>query len=459
VTDGQTAETTDKGVADLCRWAAALRWPDIPEAVRERAAMIFLDDLAAIVAARAEPEVIAFQQRLADYSGPREATIFAADPRQVDRYSAALANGGAADWCELDGGYRAVICHAGLYCMSAILAEGEAAGASVEEMLTALVAGYEVVARIGRAFTFEGLVLHPHGSLAAVGAAASVARLRNLSPDHFAAAVASGATMVCPGPYNHAIEGALIRNMWPGMAAQAGLRAADWAVIGIAGRADSVRRVFAEAFRGDMAPDELASALGGDFAVSGGYHKIHACCQYGHSAVEAVQAALAGRTLDPKKIARIEVETHWKGRTLDNVSPQTTLAAKFSMQHIVAAAVLFGHANAEAFHATTLKAPAISALREKVAIGAFLPEREWPNDRPARVRIVLDDGAMLSGECLSARGGPDRPFSEAEILAKIDAIMTPAYPASPAFVAGMAALDGDLLSRRWSHIVRDIIAR
>ena len=79
MTDGQTAETTDKGVADLCRWAAALRWPDIPEAVRERAAMIFLDDLAAIVAARAEPEVIAFQQRLVDYSGPREATIFAAD--------------------------------------------------------------------------------------------------------------------------------------------------------------------------------------------------------------------------------------------------------------------------------------------------------------------------------------------------------------------------------------------
>lgn len=441
----------DDGMRDLCAWAAALEWNDVTTDARRRAAMIFIDDLAAIVAARAEPQVQAFQARLAEYSAREEAVIFGETPIRVDRYSAALANGAAADWCELDGGYRPVICHAALYCLPAILSEGEAGNALLKDMLTALVAGYEVVARVARAFTFEGLVLHPHGSLAAVGAAAGVARLRGLSPDLFADTVASGATMVCPGPYGHAIDGALIRNMWPGMAAQAGLRAADWASMGIAGRGDSARRVFGDAFGGTAHPEELTVELGKDFAVLGGYHKMHACCQYAHSAVEAAQIALNAGPTPPAadRIARIEVDTHWKGRTLDNATPETTLAAKFSIQHIVAASVAFGHANAEAFHSETLSDSAMATLRGKVMINAFEPEQPWPNDRPARVRIILEDGEVLSGECLSARGGPDRPFSDADILAKAEAILVSPYARFSGLIGKIAALDETTLAAEW----------
>ena len=103
--DGHGAAIAE-GLAELSRWAASLAWRDVPEAVQRRVARGFADDLAVIVAARAEPELAALVARLARASGPPEATLFDGSGRRLDRYSAALANGSAADWCELDGGYR-----------------------------------------------------------------------------------------------------------------------------------------------------------------------------------------------------------------------------------------------------------------------------------------------------------------------------------------------------------------
>ncbi len=461
--DGSSPARSDStriadGLNELCRWAAAVTWADVPEAIRRRAAMVLSDDLAAMIAARDEPEVIGLQDGMAKSSGAAEATIFNGRGQRLDRYSTATANGSAADWCELDEGYRRVVCHAGLYSVPALLAEAEATGASGEDLLRALVIGYEISARIARTFTWSTLTLHPHGSLAAVGAAVSVASLRGLSHEALAAAVSSAATMVHPAPFNHTVEGALVRNVWPGVGAWTGLRSVDWAVIGITGRPESLYDVYATAFGGDVHPEELTEGLGTEWALVDGYHKLHACCQYAHSAVEAtlalVESGLAGNGTDG--IRRIHIDTHWRGQKLDKVHPPTTLAAKFSMQHILATTAHFGHAGAEAFHADTLADPAIGALREKVTIGAFAPEPDWPNDRPARVRWEMEDGRTATEEVLSARGGPDRPFDPEEITEKVVGIVEGPYPAMPAVLRSILALDPARLSRPWNETVTEM---
>ena len=72
-----------------------------------------------------------------------EATVFRGGRKRTDRYSAAVANGAAAGWCELDEGYRAVPCHGGLCVLPALWAEAEAEGRTVRELLRALAIGYE----------------------------------------------------------------------------------------------------------------------------------------------------------------------------------------------------------------------------------------------------------------------------------------------------------------------------
>ncbi|MGH6896225.1 MAG: MmgE/PrpD family protein [Geminicoccaceae bacterium] len=452
---GTQARAIATGQEALAAWASGLRWQDIPRSIRGHAALVLADDLAAIIAARDEPEIVALQNGLAASSGPAEATVFNGRGQRFDRYSAAIANGSAADWCELDEGYRRVICHAGLYCVPALLAEAEATGAKGEDLLRALVIGYEVASRVARTFTFEQLTLHPHGSLAAVGAAAAVAALRRLPVATLASSISSAATMVMPAPYNHAIQGALVRNVWPGVGGAIGLRAADWATIGIAGRPESLYDVYAGAFGADVDPAELTDGLGASWALSDGYHKIHACCQYAHSAVEASLALM--EQLPPGwstgSLKQIRIETHRYGLTLDNLHPRTTLAAKFSMQHILAATAAFGHAGAAAFYAHTLHDPDIATLRQAVEITAFEPQPEWPNDRPARVTWAFEDGTMLSEVCLSARGGPDRPFQAAEIEAKVVGIVDTVYPRMGGWLVPIMRLDQAGLDATWGSTV------
>ena len=443
------------GLRELTRWSASLQWTDIPDSIQRRAAIVLADNLAAIVAARDEPEVIAFHDGLVAASGPAAATVFNGRDQRLDKYSAALANGGVSDWCELDEGYRRTICHAGIYCIPALLADAEGGAATTEDLLRALVVGYETITRIARTFTDPSLTLHPHGSLAAVGAAASIAALRRLPFDQAAAAISTAATLVVPGPYNHAVKGALVRNVWPGVGAWSGLRAVDWATIGITGAPESLHDVFAGALGAKVEPDALTGELGLSWGLADGYHKLYACCQYGHSAVEA-SLQLRERLRDGQDasaIRAIHIDTHWRGRTIDNATPATTLAAKFSMQHILAASAHFGHAGAEAFHASTLSDPAIAALRARVAIGSYDPEPQWPNDRPAKVTWQLASGETLTEEVPSARGGPDRPFTPDEIKAKVRGIVEPAYPAMYGVLERLMALDGELAGKPWREIV------
>lgn len=438
----------------LADWSAGLTPDAVPADIRRRAALILWDDLGAMLAARDEPEVRALRRKIAESGGRAEATVFDGGSTRTDRYSAALGNGSAADWCELDGGFRPVVCHAALYVLPALLAEAEAADAAVPDLLAALVVGYETVARVAKAFSFPALKLHPHGGLATIGAAAAVAHLRGHDAATRLDALTSAATLVVPGPFGHAVEGALVRNVWPGHCAQNGLRAVDWAEIGIAGTSSSLRAVFCDILGAEAEPEALSADLGSDWAVSQGYHKMHACCQYAHSTVEAIQGALDGHVLDAADISEIRIETHEKALKLENAAPRTTLAAKFSMQHVAAATLLTGAADAGAFHPDTLSDAGFAAVRDRVTLVPFEPALPAPEDRPARVRITLGSGRTLTGECRSARGGPDRPFTPDEIREKGRRSIDAAYPGGADRLAPILGGAGDGL--RWGSLVRDM---
>lgn len=448
------------GVTALGRWAAEVDFAALPDAVWRRAALVVADNLAAVVASRDEPELRLLGDQLLRRAAPPEATVFQGGRPRTDRYSAAVANGAAAGWCELDEGYREVPCHGGLYVLPALWAEAEAEGRTVREMLRALAIGYEVVTRFARGFRFPDQRLHPHAALPAIGAASGVAAIRRLPAGTFLDAIAGASTMVAPGPFNHAVKGALVRNVWAGVGAWTGLRSVDWAGFGIGGAASSPYDAFVDGLGAEARPDELAAALGRSWGIEDGFHKIYACCQYAHSAVEALEALLARRPdiEAARDVDRIVVETHRRGLALDNRRPATGLAAKFSLPHIVASVGHLRHTGAEAFSAATLTNPAIAALRERVVLELYEPERRWPEDRPARVTWLLRTGERLQAECRSARGGPDRPFAPSEIVDKLRGIASPVYPQMAEICQSLVALDGVLLETPWTEAVARMTA-
>jgi 2-methylcitrate dehydratase PrpD len=446
------------GLTALCNWAVAVRGKALPDSVRRRAAMVLADDLSAIVVAAGEPQIAQARALLLACGGAPEATVLAEGAFRATREQAAAANGLAVCWAELDEGYRPLPCHAGAYVLPALLAEAEATDRTMDEVLGALAVGYEITARVARAYPFHRLSVHPHAAFNAIGAAAGLSALRGHDAETMFAAITAASTMVNPGPFNHAIEGALVRNVWTSIGATAGFRAADFAPLGIAGLRGALHDVFVDCFGCRPRSEELSCDLPsgrGAWAIESGYHKLHACCQYTHSAVEA-SLSLAERVSDHARIVGIEVETHARGLALDVRAPETVLAAKFSMPHAVAAVAVRADAGPRSFDTASLADPAIAQLRKTVRLVPHDDVRAAPNDRPARVHWILDDGSRLTAAVDSARGGADQPFSEAELMDKFARLTRDTFPAAGEVLAGMVA--GRDIGAPWRDVLTRIVA-
>ena len=448
----QAAANTRK----LIEWAADAVGKPLPEPVRRRAAIILSDDIGAMVAGSLETQVAkAREGLLRTSSGKSEATVLAKGAPRADRYAAASANGMAITWCELDEGFRNASCHGGAYTIPALLAEAEAQGRTVEEVLRALAVAYEVTTRFALAFPFPVFNVHPHAAFAAMGGAAAASLARRQDAQTMLAAVTGGASMSFAGPFDTAVEGALVRNAWTAAGAWLGVRAADWAEAGIGGNDVTPYDVFVGAYKTNVKPDALVAGLGDTWSVTNGYHKVFACCAYAHSAIEATLELLGRMQKKKEEIAEIVVEAAPGGQALRNAAPQTVLAAKFSMPHAIAATVQLGTAGARAFTQDKLEDAAISKLRSRVRLQPYPDIKPAPNDRPARVTMRFNDGAEMSAVVESARGGADKPFDEPTLLSKLAENAGAVFPAAPETLKKVIAGDPNLLSQFW----RDALAR
>lgn len=451
----ESREACAREVRRLAGWAAGTGASDLPREVLARGVRVIADDLAAIIGARDEPEVARFHTRVLERAAAREATLYRGGVSRTDRISAAVANAVAADWLELDEGYRITPCHAGIYVLPALLAEAEYRNLPFSEVLRALGLGYEIVTRVARAWTPKAFSMQSHGRYSAIGAAAGVALARGAGASSLLDALSAAVTLIGPSPRNHLAEGVLVRNAWPAAGAWAGAMAVEWAECGIAGTPGAFYDVYTTVLGGEAHPERLTAELGRSWAILDGYTKVYACCQHLHSAVEAtiaMRGELEARgALDD--ITAITVETHALALPLANPRPQTTLGAKFSMSHAVAAALIIGSGGAEAFAAATLAEPRLGRLRERVAMKPWTPELAPPNDRPARVTIELRDGRRFQRECLSAQGGPDRPLPAATVFEKLSSLAAPAYPNIRAVFEALSELSPTRLAQGWSDII------
>ena len=444
-----------RALGELTHWACSVRFDQLPAAVRERAAMVLVDDLSAMIAGFSDPECAALTDLMLTTGGAGAATVFNGRSGRSDRYTAASINAAAGTWCELDEGYRRTLCHAGIYVLPALLAEAQARDATMREVLCALVTAYEVVTRIARGFPGTTRELHPHGCFAALGAAAAVALLRNESAAMLAQVLNTASLMINPTPLAQAFDGALARNVFTAIGTGNGMRAADWAPIGITALDSAAVGAFAVGLGAGIDAAALVNDLGEDWAILSNFQRRFACCQFGHSTIESTLELLARmpaqRSVDD--IERIVVEIHPLGYKLNNTTPVTTLGARFSLPHITAACTRLGHANVSAFFHEQITDPGIAALRERVQLVPFSPAPLPPKDRPARVTWHFSDGSELMAECESAHGEPGRPFTPHDVEEKATTIAAGTYPQLVAVAAALMACEPDVLAQTWPSLL------
>jgi 2-methylcitrate dehydratase PrpD len=159
----------------LAQFAAQTQWDDIPQAVQRHAKLVLLDTIGVVLAGSVRPEVQSLGGQLTRSAGAG-ATVYARGFHTVDTRTAALLNGIAGRAIELCEGLRLVSGQAAVQILPGVLALAESAERSGREVLSALVLGYDIAARLATAFTPRPLA-HQNGQVSLLAAAAAGARV------------------------------------------------------------------------------------------------------------------------------------------------------------------------------------------------------------------------------------------------------------------------------------------
>jgi 2-methylcitrate dehydratase PrpD len=419
--DLKTQNSIAENLTKLCEWSVRLSIGDIPKEVLKHAALILGDNIAATISAANEPEVHAYHQQLMNSPQVAQATLLCQNGPQVSMMNAALGNGLAITWNELDDGYTKTAVHPGALSQPLILAAAQANNLSTSDMLRAVVVAYEIGTRFARTWPQTLPRLHPHGVFNAICAAAGYAALLKFNTKQFLQSITSASTMVSPGPYSHPIQGALIRNAWPAAGAWLGYFSCEMALVQIYGLPTGPYDVFEKGFVASSNPEQLGIDLGSDWTITAGYHKLYGSCQHTHASMEGLEQILTTypHLRGGDEIQEVLIEVSKMAMNFNNAMPKSTLAAKFSIPHAVAATIVHGAQARENFLHTSMSDQKIANLRNKVVMQELQNISAWPYDRPAKVTIKLKNGEKIMQFCEAALGSSARPLDVQMVLHKI----------------------------------------
>jgi 2-methylcitrate dehydratase PrpD len=217
------------------------------------------------------------------------------------------------------------------------------------------------------------------------------------------------------------LEGATIRNLYPGRSGFQGIMAAHLVGCGFTavqdGPADLYRDVLGEGFD----PAAVVDGLGrrGACRIQQNYFKFHACCFYNHPALDAVQALLRREEFAASDVEHIRVTAPPMALTMANPEPENMLSAKFSIPYAVAAALVHGSTGVTTFYPEKLADAQTRSLAQRVEVVAD-PEMNLRNyDHPAStVTVTLRDGRTLRESVTAHHGDARNPASRDELVGK-----------------------------------------
>ena len=431
----------------LADHAASWRTRPLSAELEHHARRALIDWFAALLPGCRRPPATLLAAVLADERGNGGAVCYVDGVRGGVRH-AALINGAASHIVEFDDIHRDSGYHPGSPTIAAALAAAQARDATLEMLLRAVVAGYEVSCRIGVAVQPSHYRMwHTTGTVGTFGAAAAVALLLGCDAGQTAHAIATAATMA--GGLQQAIRGTgMSKPLHPGHAAEAGALAALAASAGVTGALDVLHGPvgFAAATSEDTGKWAAALAgLGERYAIAEITFKNHGCCGHIFAALDAVETLRLEANFTAAQVSRIHVEGYAATKDVcDRPDAATEQEARFSVQYCVAALLLTGGVRIAAFAPQRLVDPAIRELMRKVSVSiADDLAAAYPGRRAARVEVELNDGRVLRRSQPTRKGDPDAPLSDAELSAKFMELTSP--------VIGDAS--GALLESLWTGYV------
>lgn len=340
-----TADLAPSRARAVAEFVAGHRLADLPESCRELARRGILDALGCGLYGHTLGH-IGWATGLGRGSQPQ--SHIWGEPELTDAGGAALANGTAVHATEMSETFIRAVVHPGNVIVPAALAVAERERSSGAATLAAVALGYEVLIRYGLACGTGALLdqgLHTFSLLGVFGAAAAAAKL--CFDDDATAIEHTLAIAACLAPttlLDAARDGAGIKDLYEGYAAQLGVQAADLVdrgATGPPGAADLWLRAVIRQPR----PEALTDELGEQWRMDSGGLRIKMLPVMGlvQPTTAAVRELLSDHDLAPAQITSIEVHSTRRAVIAQETRPGSLTAAKASIPFTVAALITYPH--------------------------------------------------------------------------------------------------------------------
>lgn len=399
----------------LAAFVADLRFDDLPIEVVDKAKLCVVDCLSSNITIANSPEALALQDALCRGG---EAVIFGSAQRAAPDV-AALVNGvSAAATCRNDT-HPGIAAHPGMCVIPAILALAESVNASGKQVIEALVAGYEVMIRVGLAVVTPDFsaTFRPTGWLGAIGAGAAAAKILGLDQVSTCNAI-SLATNCASGFSEWALAGTNELVLQSGQAAHSGVVAALLAQRLITSSPSIFEGAggMLRAFRAEQRAGLITDSLGQRFEMLAVQFKAAPACIFAQGPSQLAARLADGQERSSEQIDRVDVFMPHPAAAYpgcDQPGPyRSRIAAsasvRFSVASILAAGDIYD-ANWDCFDD-----PDVATIADRThLIADDALTSSFPTRNGTRIDLHLSDGT-----CLSA-GQPDlQPMSENEIVTR-----------------------------------------
>jgi 2-methylcitrate dehydratase PrpD len=412
-----------------------LSYADLPDAVIAQAKRCLLD-LVGVAASGRQTELsrIVHNYAVSQMGAGTGSARLIFDGRRASPLGAAFAGASTIDAFDAHDGHKLTKGHAGVALLPALLAIMDSSRRwDGRDLLTALVLGYEIATRAGIALHASTSDYHTSGAWNALGCASILARALKLDETQTRHALGIAEYHGPRSQMMRCIDHPTMVKDGSGWGALAGVSAAYLAADGFTG-APAV--LLAES------PEVIWGDLGQRWTILEQYFKPYPVCRWAQPAVEAA-ASLLGTGIPMARIEQIEIRTFGHGVRLGTRHPETTEEAQYALGFPVAALLVRGRLGAEEIMAGGLAEPAIRAMASRIRLveDETLSAR-FPAERIAVAAFTLDDGTVRTSVPTPARGDPEAPLTDDEVLQKFRTL-TRRLPASRRIAIEQAITDLD----------------
>ena len=416
---------------ELATYCHGLKFRQLPEEVVDRVKYFFLDFIGVACRGTQEDSSKSIYRFIKGVGhGQRGGVIIGTKERAPHLYSA-LANGTSSHAIEMDDVNNEASLHPGVVIFPSALATGEMVGASGKHFIEAVVLGYEVMIRLGKALGPENSYrrgFHPTATCGTFGSSVVASKIIGFNVEKIASAMGIAGSQAA-GSMEYLAQGAWTKRFHAGWAAHSGMIAAQLAREGFRGPSSIIegRDGFLHAYSNGADARKVLEGIGSGFEILHTSVKPHACCRYMQPPIDGILKIVKENDLQPDQVAKVKLGLLRAGAPLiaepkeNKYNPQSIVDAQFSMPFGAAIALLYRRAGLNEFHPSKIHSEEVRRMMKQIEY--FVDpdlDRTFPKQWGATAEILTKDGKRYFTKIEYPKGDPENPLSWDELIEKFN---------------------------------------